>query len=408
VVPTDRVEHPRLRDAAIVVLGTAWALTVMYVLVCVWRHNGHMDDFLTEAWPAYRALEHWHVVQFVRLGPAYIGSLVLRAPFVALAGLLGGGWRATYFATALPCVVAAPILGVWLSRQPRHGMSTGRGTQLSPLVLYAVNPIAIICIGYGHVEDVLGATLCIASVILADRGRAGWAGLLIGLAIVNKSWALVAAPVVFAVLPAGRWRAFAAMCLIAGSILIPLFAIRDPGLSAGGGATSFGSQTGTIFLLPQLLFWLGPHSWFVQEAHVLIVVVAAACAGAWWFVRGRSPERCADPREALLLLALVLFLRAALDPWDNLYYQLPFVFAIMAYEARRTPVLTIAFTIVLVLVVPPLVLGGARDFAAARYTAIAVPTIVVLALRVYLKPAAWAAVRGALRPSPRLRRGYGT
>jgi hypothetical protein len=397
-----------LPDAAIVGLGTAGALAVMYVVVCVWRLYGRMNDFRSEAWPAYHALEHWHVAEFVRLSPAYVGSLVLRAPFLPLASLFGSGWRAAYFATALPCIVAPPILGVWLSNQPRTGIAAGRASRISPFVLYAANPIAIVCIGFGHAEDVLGATFCIAGVVLADRGRAGLSALLIGLAVVNKSWALVAVPVVFAVLPGGRRRALVVLAITVASVLAPVFVIREMAVSAGGAASTLGVGTGNLFLVPQLLFWLGRGSWIVREAHVLIVVVGAACAGAWWLARGRVRAHSADPSDAMLLLALVLFLRAALDPWDNLYYQTPFLFAVMAYEARRMPWLTIAFSIVLLLVVPPQILGGTRDLAAARYAAVAVPTIVVLALRVYLKPGAWAAVKSALRPSPRLRRGYGT
>jgi hypothetical protein len=372
----------------------------MYLVICVWHRYARMNDFRAEAWPAYRALEHWHLLQFVRLSPAYVGSLVMRAPFLPLAGVFGGGWKGAYFATALPCIVAPPLIGIWLSTMPRARVGSGVASRISPLVLYAANPIAIVCLGFGHAEDVLGAALCVGATVLAVRGSVGWSGVLTGLAVANKPWALVLVPVVLAVLPAGRARCAAVMAGTAAAILVPIFAVREVSLSAGSAAASFGSQTGHLFLIPQLLYWAGPSSWLVQHAHVLIVVVAFACAGTWWALRGRSLPRTPEPTEALLLLMLVLFLRAALDPWDNLYYQTPFLFALMAYEARRTPWLTALFSVALLLLVPPSVLGGTRDLAAARYTALAVPTITLLGLRVFLGPTALA----PLRSIPRLRR----
>jgi hypothetical protein len=274
--------------------------------------------------------------------------------------------------------------------------------RVSPIVLCAINPIVAVCLGYGHAEDVLGASLCVAAVVLAVQGSAGWAALVVGLAVVNKPWALVAVPVVLVVLPTGRRRALAFTTLTVGAILGPILIVRDTSLSAGGAATSLGSQTGHLFLVPQLMFWLGPQSEIVHQAHALIVVVAFVCTAAWWAVRRHRRAPAADSTEALLLLMLVLFLRAALDPWDNLYYQTPFLFALMAYEAGRTPRLTALLSIVLLLVVPPDMLGGSRDFEAAMYTAVAATTIIVLSLRLFLAPSAWAALRSAV-PSRRTR-----
>src|SRR5207302_6766557 len=83
-------------------------------------------------------------------------------------------------------------------------------------------------------------------------------------------------------------------------------------------------------------------------ARVAIVGLSVLCAALWWVRRGaRKPsERMVD---ALLLLALVLLIRAALDPWDNLYYHVPFLFALVAYEARsgRMPILTVFYTLAL-------------------------------------------------------------
>ena len=77
------------------------------------------SDYETEAKPAFDALTHGHVLEFLRLAPAYGGSLVERAPFALLPGLWGGGQLAVYRMVALPCLLAAAALGVWLLAQMR-------------------------------------------------------------------------------------------------------------------------------------------------------------------------------------------------------------------------------------------------------------------------------------------------
>ena len=52
--------------------------------------------------------------------------------------------------------------------------------------------------------------------------------------------------------------------------------------------------------------------------------------------------------QILLLLALLFLLRCVLDPWNIVYYELPFLLALLAWEAlcrpERPPVLTLAAT----------------------------------------------------------------
>jgi hypothetical protein len=91
--------------------------------------------------------------------------------------------------------------------------------------------------------------------------------------------------------------------------------------------------------------------------------------------------------DALLLLALVLLLRAALDPWNNLYYHVPFLFALIAYEVRsgRMPLLTVCYSLLLLTFVP--VKGVPHmppDAHAAAYAVIVLPTIGWLAARLFL------------------------
>ena len=68
-------------------------------------------DYETEVQPAFDALVHGHMLEFLRLAPTYGGSLVERAPFALLPGLWGGGELAVYRMVALPCLLAAAALG---------------------------------------------------------------------------------------------------------------------------------------------------------------------------------------------------------------------------------------------------------------------------------------------------------
>lgn len=340
------------------------------------------NDFYREAWPAYAALEHGHVLGFLRVGPAYIGSLVLRVPAASIAWLLHGDQRAVYFASALPCLLAAAAFCAWLAELPRQGGRVTVASRVTPILCCIFNPLVLIALFGGHPEEILGAVLCVAAVVFAARGKPGLAGVLVGLAVVNKSWALVAVPVVLATLPAHRWRALAVLVAMSAAVFVPFVAGRVDGATAAAN----GADIGTIFNPPQLLWWLGPHSWIVREARGGIVLLAIGCAALWLIRRPRIRPAQERVGVALLLLALVLLIRAAFDPWNNLYYHVPFLCALLAYEitSGRTPRLTLLYTVLFLIVVP---IGGvphmAYDLRAAMYAATVIPTMAWMAARLY-------------------------
>jgi hypothetical protein len=320
------------------------------------------SDYETEAKPAFDALTHGHVLEFLRLAPAYGGSLVERAPFALLPGLWGGGALAVYRMVALPCLLAAAALGVWLVAQMRarpDGSTLARALALGVCV---ANPITLSALELGHPEELLGGVLCVAAVLLAARERPLWAGLALGLAIANKEWALLAVgPVLFALPPGRRWRCMASAGAACAAVLAPLVLVRSSGFVAGTGAAA--SNSASVIFKPWQIFWffghysghaLGPldvhqagyrvgPAWASVVSHPLILAVGLALAGALW-LRGRGsalPER-----QALLALAFVLLLRCLLDTWDESYYLLPFILALLAWEVgldpRRPPVLALA------------------------------------------------------------------
>ena len=145
--------------------------------------------------PRFTALTHGHVLEFLRLAPAYGGSLVERAPFALLPGLWGGGELAVYRMVALPCLLAGAALGVWLCARMRGMERPPARPTLARAVALGVcvaNPLTLRALELGHPEELLGACLCVAAVMLAARDRPLWAGVLLGLAIANKEWAMLA------------------------------------------------------------------------------------------------------------------------------------------------------------------------------------------------------------------------
>jgi hypothetical protein len=69
--------------------------------------------------------------------------------------------------------------------------------------------------------------------------------------------------------------------------------------------------------------------WLRPITHPLIVALALPLTLAAWC----RPDRSAD--DAFALLALLFLARCALDPWNLVYYHLPLVTALIAWEVRR-------------------------------------------------------------------------
>jgi hypothetical protein len=338
------------------------------------------NDYDIEARPAVEMLVHGHVQEFLRLAPAYGGSLVERAPFALLPGLGGGGELAIYRMLALPCLLAGALLGVWLVAR----MRTERRPPLARAVALAVcvaNPVTLRALELGHAEEMLGGAMCVAAVILAARSSAGrgrsiCCGIIIGLAIANKQWAVLALGPVLLALPARRRPWFLASAgATAAAVLTPLALASSGAFVAGNGTLA--TPGATIFQPWQLWWFFGHHgalvhglagnakpgyrvgpAWAGTISHPLIIAFGLAITGALWLRSRRvtpagapggqpaveAPRRLGLGRarggvlsiqDALLALALVLLMRCVLDTWDNVYYPLPFILALLAWEVTR-------------------------------------------------------------------------
>ena len=381
------------------------------------------NDYENEAQPAMQALLHGHFVQFAQLAPAYGGSLLLRAPFAFLASFLGGDSLAVYRAVSIPCLVAAGLLGLLLCSQMRRAGDTRLARGLA-LGLCVANPITLRAIELGHAEELLGASLCVAAVILAAscpaaghgrralQPRAILAGVLVGLAIANKEWALIALGPVLLALRAGRMQMLAAATVAAGALMAPIALLASSFVGATGGSASSAS---TIFQPWQVFWFLGRHGALVHGlfgapkpgyrtgpsfagpvSHPLIILCGAALPLAlWWQRRGQATQAPARQQgrlaielpDALLLLCLLMLLRCMLDTWDNVYYTLPLLLSILAWEVnvfRRPPAIALCVTVLCWVSFQWLPTVAAPDLQAAFFLCWTTPLAAAMAMRLYL------------------------
>jgi hypothetical protein len=361
-------------------------------------------DYETEAKPAFDALTRGHVLEFLRLAPAYGGSLVERAPFALLPGLWGGGGLAVYRMVALPCLLAVAALGIWLVAQLRRPGAGGVGIPASRLAravalgVCVANPLTLRALELGHPEELLGGALCVAAVLLAARERPLLAGLALGLAIANKEWALLAVGPVLLALPSRRALCMTCAAAVAAFVLAPLALVGSSGFVASTRGAA--APPSSIFQPWQAFWFLGRHGpvvhgtfgaikvgyrtapgWVGTISHPLIVAVSLPLT-ALAFIRGRRGQS-----DALLLLALLLLLRCVLDTWDTVYYMIPFVLALLAWESlggrRRPAVLALSCTVLGWLSFVWLPEHVSPDAQAACFLAWTVPLIAGLALRLY-------------------------
>jgi Glycosyltransferase family 87 len=359
------------------------------------------SDYEIEAAPSFQALAHGHLAEFLRLAPTYGGSLVERAPFALLPGLWGGGSLAVYRMVALPCLLAAAALGVWLvARMRAEGRS--RLARAVALGVCVANPITLRALELGHPEEILGGCMCVAAVLLGARERPLAAGVLLGLAIANKEWALLAAgPVLLALPGRARWRCLASAGAVTVAVLAPLALASSSGFASS--AHAIASPASPIFQPWQVWWFLGHHglpvhgafgvlkpgyrtgiAWASRVSHPLIIAVGLMIAGALWLrVRGGALPL----RDSLLALALVLLLRCVLDTWDAVYYPLPFVLALLAWETgaptKRPPVLALSSTVLIWFSFLWLPGHSAPDTQAAFFLAWSLPLAGSLCVRLF-------------------------
>jgi hypothetical protein len=313
----------------------------------------YWSDFNDEAWPAFERLIAGDVSGFLSLSPlGYGGSMVVRAPLGMVSGWLGFEQPGLYRMISLPCILALTALAVYLTARSRAAHPESRWWLLV-LGLVGASPLAWQAVWYGHSEELLTTALAVGAVLAALRDRTILAGLMLGVAIACKQWAVIAVlPTVLAA-PGQRGRLLAIAGGTGAALLAPIL-LADPGSFA---AAQKGVVSSAQWFRPRQLWWPlgaspppGPDvpegaaitpGWLAPIAKPLIVGLTLPLSALWAY-RRRGPRT-----DALLLLALLLLMRCMLDPWNVIYYHLPLVAALVAWEVldgRRIPMLSLLTT----------------------------------------------------------------
>jgi Glycosyltransferase family 87 len=303
--------------------------------------NTYTGDYPGDAGVAVSALDHGQIGTYLTTHPV-MGpfATLFQAPFA----LLGNGELSAYRWVCLGCVLALVALGRFL-----FGLAARRGaTELGATliaVLCVLNPITVDAFQAGHPEELLTAALAIGAVVVAGQGHSVRAGLLLGLAVATKQWAVLAILPVLMALPSGRRRAAAVGLGVLAVLTLPaliaspsgFLAAQENAASGGGNATIWSAWYPvspatvhhvagggiTLHVIPTTLQPL---------THPLVVATFLIVPLAVWAWRGSFGL---DPERAIALLALLALLRCLLDPVDNLYYHAPLLLSLLAWDAVR-------------------------------------------------------------------------
>jgi hypothetical protein len=409
--------------------SVAWLLIGLGGVWVAWQ-NGRswsLGDYTSEFAPAMNALLAGHLHAFAHLLPSdgAGGSLLLRAP-AALAGkLLVGGQVAIFRFGALASELAAGALGLVLARDMRErGVSIV--SRVATVALCVFTAALLDAIFFAHPEETLGATLCVGAVLLSGAGRPALAGLALGCAIINKPWGVLAlAPVALASQAGLRRTAVGAF-----AVVLPWIALAygfDPArlihqMSAASSLALVAHPVDLWWPLdhavrrPGTTPYYAPPAFLVAHAREIAVLLMIPLSvplalrrvpGLRALLAGERPHAHlprivlsdrAVTDAGLALLALLMLVRCMLDPSNHVYYQVPFVLALLAWDSRvaRAPVRALLGAGLLWLIFHTIsgVAGLSLQFLA--YTLVTVPCAVMLL---------GAATAGAVRwpPAPRRR-----
>jgi hypothetical protein len=321
-------------------------------------------DYPTDAGPALGAIAHGNLSGFFAHQPAMGAvSLYVRAPFVIFAAALGDGPSGIYRWGDLPCLLSLALIAIWLARLSIGRRASSRGEAMLTQGLFAalclLNPLVHDALYWGHPEELLTSSLALAALLAAYEQRVLSTGLLAGLAVASKQWAVLTLAPSILLLGRGRIRALTIAACSAGAATLPML-LANPGAFAR--ALRYISHPQPA-VMPFTWLWPFSPTAIVHVSNIfgdrrllrvhhlvglegvltrpLIVLLAIGIPVAVWRLRGRRPE--AEP--LLLATALAAVLRCTLDPGTAAYYHLPILLVLLmldAVRARRVPVAGLA------------------------------------------------------------------
>jgi hypothetical protein len=344
-------------------LAVGIALAVLAAaLVALWSPSGMdylapscVNSVCDDAGPSIEALSHGDLREFFAEQPPMGSfSLLLRTPPAVASNLADGNDLVVYRSGVFICVLAAGLLAVFLAMSMiRHG----RPWTIWALVAAAivVNPLTYQAAYWGHPEEVLAAALTVGAVIASGRRRWVLGGLMLGAALATKQWAALAVVPALIAAPAGtRVRLALTAAALAAALTVPMLA-ADPDRfqAAQEMVSSASSYTHTVTATN--LWWpfasrstdegidgFGQTTTITQYSlpddvgrvlHLGVIAVALALSLLYARRRGRG-----NPDDVLQLIALLFLLRCVLDPLTFSYHHVPFLIALISFEALRRPV----------------------------------------------------------------------
>jgi hypothetical protein len=338
-----RPDARRTAGIAFVVLAAVWVAWLGF------EYQG-MGDYPHHYAPAMDALLAGDFGGFFARLPAdgASGWMLVSAPSALAGKLLVGGQLAVFRFAALFCMLAAGVLGLWLAREMRAAARPpiARAAVIAACVLA---PALLDTILYGHPEEPFGAAVCVAAVLLAARGRTTLAAIALALALINKPWGVFAVPAVLLAAPNRRL----ALVVIAGALAASWTGVAYLA-SPANFARELGAARVPLVAHPVNIWWPLAHlvapanvtpayfppravSDHARELAVMLMIPLS-------IPLARRPRRSTE--DCLALLALLFLIRCLLDPSNHVYYQVPFVLTLLAWEARTTgmPILALLAT----------------------------------------------------------------
>lgn len=365
------------------------ALTLAAAAVVLTLSNTATGDYTVELHPSVELLLAGDVSGFLAAAPVYGPSVIPRIPLLLAADALGAGAVGIYLAGAVACMLAAAALAYVLEGRLR-ALGRPQAVRAAAVLTCMIAPVLTRATPMGHPEEILAGALCALALLACLADRPGWAGVALGAAVAAKPWAVIAVLPALLAVREGRVLLLAAAGATGAAAALP-FMLAEP---AGIGSTASTLSSAPSYFHPTQLFWplreavVDPASGVTgysgpdlvhRLSHPLIVLLALPLSGLF-ALRLRAGH--STRTDALALLALLLFLRCLLDPWNTIYYVLPAILVLAAWETLTRDALPVgamalaALTWVTFVRLPePL----DPDQLAAAYLAWALPAALLLA-----------------------------
>jgi hypothetical protein len=252
---------------------------------------------------------------------------------------------------------------------------------------------------FGHPEEPLAAALALAAVAAAGTRRPLLAGVLLGLAIGTKEWALLVAPAVLLAGVGHEWRRALAGCAAAVVITVGGMAAGSP--SAFRAAHDARRAGDVNAMTPASLWFRTGHRHVVAEGNGLVAyevypprligrwcrpfVFALACAATLLFWRRRGW----DDAAVLALAGFLLVARSVFDTQTFSYHLVPMLMFVTAWELlgrRRFPLVGAAVMLAFQLTARTVSSSLSADTFNAIYLAWTLPLLALLGFAALRRP----------------------